>query len=1491
MSTAHTNTMVGAALVAGGGIGGMQAALDLAEAGIKVYLVEAKPSIGGVMARLDKTFPTNDCAMCTMSPRLVDIGRHKDIEIITLAEIDRITGEAGNFTVALNKKARYVDESKCTGCGLCVSACPVVLSNEFDLGLSQRKAIYTLFPQAVPNKPAIDKREERPCRAACMYRCPVHTNVLGYVKLIAQGKFREAYQMNRDVNPLPSVCGRVCYAPCEAACNRGQLDEPVAIRQLKMFVADQVNIDELPLPAIAKTGKKVAVIGAGPAGLAAANDLALQGHQVTVFEAQPEPGGMLRYGIPEYRLPRETLRKEIDYIRKMGVEIRTGAQVGKDISVARIRQEYAATFIAVGAQTGMNLEVDGAELPGVVDGIKFLQAVNVGGNVQVGRKVAVVGGGNTAIDCARTAKRLGGEEITMVYRRSRTEMPAAKEEIESLEQEGIKIAYLSLPTKFLSDGGRLSGMQCIRMALGAPDSSGRRRPVPVPGSEFTMAVDTAIIAVGQLTQIDFLKALGISLNLNGTLAIDRKTGATNLEGIFAGGDVVTGAAYVIDAIAAGKKAARSIGQYLRGVPIEAPEEEKEPEKLSDREIAALKQRFLSRKRAEMKQLPVLERIGNFREVALGFEREQAVQEALRCLAGQIEGCIECRECERHCDAAAIDFGQKDHQISLSVGAVILAPGYESFDPRAKPQLGYGRFRNVITAPEFERILSASGPFQGKVVRPSDQKTPKRIAFIQCVGSRERERDYCSGVCCMYATKEALIAKEHIGEDLQCDIFFMDLRAFGKGFEAYYERAKAQGVNYIRCRPPVVEEAPGTGNLRIQYLTEGDRKTSREYDLVVLSTGLLPPKSSRRLAEGLGIELNEFSFCRTSAFTPAQSSREGVYVAGPFAEPKDIPETVVHASAAAAKALSLLREAKGSLIAAKEYPPEMDVRGQPPRIGVFVCHCGTNIAGVVDVTSVTEYARTLPDVVCAEDNLYTCSNDTQERIKQQVREHRLNRVIVASCSPRTHESLFRNTCREAGLNGYLFEMANIRDQCSWVHMQQPEKATHKAMDLVRMAAAKARLIEPLQKRRLSVKRGALVIGAGLAGMVAATELSSQGFDVYLVEREKEPGGNMRRVQYLLNGEKPGEELLSLRERVQQEKKIHLFTEARVTSIEGSLGNFKSTISTAGCDVTVEHGVVIVATGASQYAPTEYLYGTCPEVITQLDLEARLSKSSEPGRDAIAGTVVMIQCVGSRDKERPYCSRVCCSEAIKNALKIKERNPDANVYVLYRDIRTYGFREAYYSKAREQGVVFLRYEEDRKPEVVRNGGRLEVSVYSPLMEREIVIPADLLVLSAGIVPDRDSKEIAQLLKVPLNQDGFFLEAHMKLRPVDFATDGVFVCGMAHAAKSIDESIIQAQAAAARASGILSKDYVELEATVSCVMEDRCDGCAYCVDPCPFKAIRLVEYQSNGTTKKRVQVDEAVCKGCGTCQATCPKNAIFVWHFRPEQLTAQIHAALNI
>jgi heterodisulfide reductase subunit A len=855
---------------------------------------------------------------------------------------------------------------------------------------------------------------------------------------------------------------------------------------------------------------------------------------------------------------------------------------------------------------------------------------------------------------------------------------------------------------------------------------------------------------------------------------------------------------------------------------------------------------------------------------------------------------ECEICKEFCEAEAIDHEQKEEKLDLEVGAVVLSPGFDLFDPKEKEDLGYGVYPNVVTSIEFERILSATGPYLGHVLRPSDQKEPKRIGFIQCVGSRDCDRDYCSSVCCMYATKEAIIAKEHAGQDLECDIFFMDVRAYGKGFEEYYKKGEEIGVKYIRCLPPSIEEVPETKNLIVNYLDENDLKVSREYDMVVLSIGMLAPKSAQELAEKFGLQLNEYNFCETSVFNPVESGREGIYIAGPFTEPKDIPETIMQASGASSKVLSLLKEEKGSLITTKEYPPEIDVSGQEPRIGVFICHCGTNIAGVVNVPDVVEYAKTLPNVVFADNNLYTCSNDTQEIIKEKIKEHNLNRVVVASCTPRTHEPLFRNTIREAGLNPYLFEMANIRDQCSWVHMGEPNKATTKSKDLVRMAVAKDRLLEPLQKRTVPINKAALVIGAGVSGMSAALEVADQGYEVHLVEREKELGGNLRHIFYLLNGDDPQKELQRLIERAKNTENIHLYTDAKIENIEGSIGDFKTKLSQNGKSVEFEHGVVIVAAGAKEYQPKEYLYGQNDKVLTQVELEERLAPGGEwsaVGKNGFPKNVAMIQCVGSRDEERPYCSRICCSVAVKNALKIKELSPESNVYILYRDVRTYGFNDKYYTEARKKNVAFLRYDQDRKPEVTPNGNGLNVGVFDQTLQTPIEISTDLVVLSAGVVADEGNEELAKFLKVTLNQDNFFLEAHMKLRPVDFATDGVYLCGLAHSPKSIDESIVQAQATASRAATILAKDSIELEATISEVIDDNCDGCAYCVEPCPYQAITLIEYMREGSVKKTVDVNEKLCKGCGCCMATCPKKGILVKGFKLEQIAAQVEAALGV
>jgi heterodisulfide reductase subunit A len=846
----------------------------------------------------------------------------------------------------------------------------------------------------------------------------------------------------------------------------------------------------------------------------------------------------------------------------------------------------------------------------------------------------------------------------------------------------------------------------------------------------------------------------------------------------------------------------------------------------------------------------------------------------------------CKSCENFCQANAIDYEQQDEIEEVDVGAVVLSPGFEQFDPDLKKELGYGRYPNVLSSLQFERLLSASGPYLGEILRPSDEKHPKKVAWIQCVGSREVDYNYCSSVCCMYATKEAIIAKEH-QPDLDCTIFYIDMRAFGKGFDAYYERAKELGVRYIRCRPSSVKEIHGTSDLKITYLQDDGQITTEEFGMVVLSTGLRPPPSVRKLADKFGIELDEHGFADTQGFTPVETSRPGVYVCGPFAGPKDIPETVMEASAGAAKVMALLKEQRGTLITHKEYPPEKDVSGQEPRIGVFVCHCGRNIGGYADVPSIVEYAKTLPNVVYAEDNLYTCSTDTQKQITRLINEQDLNRVVVASCSPRTHEPLFRNTCRQAGLNEYLFEMANIRDQCTWVHMNEPEAATHKARDLVRMAVAKARMLEPLHRGTLKINNDALVIGGGLAGMTAALNLADQDFKVSLVEKEQELGGSLRHIHSLLNGENPQEKLAGLIEQVKSNKNIDVYLGGQVAAVEGSVGNFISTIRQDGQETRVGHGAAIVAAGAREYEPTEYLYGNDSRVITQRSLDEWIAE----GRDEVknAKSIVMIQCVGSREKERPYCSRVCCSQAIKNSIALKEANPQTDVYVLYRDVRAYGFLEQHYRRARELGVRFIRYEEDKKPEVSAQDGMLRVSCFDPMLNMPISVNCDLLVLAAAIIPNEDVDELGKLFKIPLNQDKFFLEAHMKLRPVDFATDGVFMCGLAHCPKSVDESIAQANAAAARAATILSKDEIELEATISEVVDANCDGCAYCIDPCPYNALTLIEYMHKGSIKKTVQRDGALCKGCGVCQATCPKKGIFIRGFKLEQIGAMVDAAL--
>jgi heterodisulfide reductase subunit A len=840
-----------------------------------------------------------------------------------------------------------------------------------------------------------------------------------------------------------------------------------------------------------------------------------------------------------------------------------------------------------------------------------------------------------------------------------------------------------------------------------------------------------------------------------------------------------------------------------------------------------------------------------------------------CVHFQTDACGICRET---CPAGAIDYSQQDESIRFNAGAVILVPGFCLYDAARRPELGYGRYPNVVGSLQFERILSASGPYLGKVLRPSDLHAPERIAFIQCVGSRQEEHDFCSSVCCMYAIKEAIIAKEH-DPDIEFTIFYIDIRAVGKDFDSYYERAMQLGIRFIPCRPARVEEVADSNNLRIGYTVNGQYE-SREFDMVVLANGLQPPRDSEQLAETFGIELNRHGFAATRHFDPTATSRAGVYVCGPFAEPKDIPETVVEASAAASRAMVDLEALRGQEISVPPLPPEKNTYGLPIRIGVFVCHCGKNIGGIVDVPAVAEYARDLPQVVYAADNLYTCSADTQVAMKEVIEEYELNRVVVASCSPRTHEPLFQQTLREAGLNPHLFEMTNIRDQCSWVHMHQGREATEKSKDLVRMAVAKAGRLAALKSISLPVTAKALVVGGGLAGLTCSLSIADQGFQVYLVESSSRLGGIARRLPRTLQGGNARAHLEELIARVENHKLIKLFTSSCLRKVEGFVGNFVTRVGKIDGDpelLEIEHGVAVLATGGEESEPGEYCYGESEKIRTQLELSTDLAD----GVFRTPDTVVMIQCVGSREPDHPYCSRVCCQAAIRNALRIKEINPEANVFILYRDMRNYGFREEYYTRAREEGICFIRYETERKPGVKLADGKVLVTFYDALLDAELEIRSDLLVLSARIDPNPDNERLSQFFKVPLNKDKFFLEAHVKLRPVDFATDGVYVCGLAHYPKDIRETISQAQAASSRALTVLSRESLEAAGKIAYVEEARCSGCGACVPVCAYNAISLDE------ERRLCVVNEATCKGCGACAATCRAAAIRLHGFEDEQI----------
>jgi heterodisulfide reductase subunit A len=851
----------------------------------------------------------------------------------------------------------------------------------------------------------------------------------------------------------------------------------------------------------------------------------------------------------------------------------------------------------------------------------------------------------------------------------------------------------------------------------------------------------------------------------------------------------------------------------------------------------------------------------------------------------------CAICESVCKNEAIDLHQEPEKLEVKVGTIVLSAGYEAFDPKLRGDYGYGKMQNVVTSLDFERLLCATGPHEGEVLRPSDKKHPHKIAWIQCVGSRQvipGGNSYCSAVCCTYTQKQVILTKDHDPE-AECTIFHNDIRSYGKDFEPFYQRTEQlPGIRFIRSYVSIGKEIPESKNVTIRYDTAEDGVKEEEFDLVVLSIGLNPPADSGDLADKFGIELNSHGFCKATPSNPMETTQPGIFVSGAFQGPMDIPESVFSASGAGSQCGEFLNYRRGQLSKERIYPAEKDVSQEEARVGVFVCHCGANIGRVVDVPAVVDYAATLDNVVYATEQLFSCATDSAEAITETIKENNLNRVVVAACSPRTLEPLFRDTLREGGINQYYFEMANIREHCSWVHSKEKEDATQKAKDITRMSVARASLLQPLQEIDLPVNRAALVVGGGIAGMTSALSIASQGHEVHLLEKDTDLGGIARKIHYTVDGMDVQTYLRDLVRTVYRHPSIHVYTDATITEATGYVGNFVTRVKSERGDTEIKHGAAVIAVGADVYKPSEYLYGQDDRVMTNLELEERIINADE--KLINSQSLVMIQCVGCRQEDRNYCARICCNQSIKNALKLKKINPGMDIYILFRDIRTYGFAEDYYREASDNDVKFIRYEPDDKPrvEAVEHEGRsvLRVVVTDPILGKQLAIDADHLSLAAAVIPLASNSEIAQFFKVSLGPDEFFKEAHVKLRPVEFSTEGIFLCGLAHYPKHIPESINQAYGAASRALTLLSHDTVTVSGSICEVNEMACMGCGACISACTYGAI---EFHKTKQGNKAV-VNPVLCKGDGLCNAKCPTGAIYLKHFTDEDILSQIDAAVG-
>ena len=1189
---------VGAVMMVGGGISGMQSALDLANSGFKVYLVESAPAIGGKMAQLDKTFPTNDCSMCIVSPKLVEVGRHRNIELLTHSEVERVEGQEGNFTVRIKQHARYVDIDKCTGCGLCELACPVTCLSWFPEQ-----------PEPGEKKKKLKAKDKGVIKGDGP---PLPVSIRSWTFIVDEEKC--------------SKCG-FCYRACLHSAIKWKAKETATIDQEKCT-------------------------GCG-----------------ACFVVCPE--------------------------KFSAVTIDNAPELDKGLGAAVVARSQAIINERGGREKGDCIRCGLCVMMcSKVMGISALKMTPEG--IEVGRDICQVCG-----SCASVC-----------------------------------------PVQFL-DVPRLTDKQ-VRPLLN-----------------------------------EFNEGLNVRKPVN----------------IF----------------------------YPQAVP----------------------------------RVPVIDE-----------------SSCVRLNTG------ECGTCATVCGVGAIDYSHVEKEKEVMVGSIIFSPGIEVFNARQRGEFGYGVYKNVVTSIEFERLLSASGPTSGTVARPGDGRHPRKIAWIQCVGSRDHScnRDYCSSVCCMYATKEAYIAREH-DADIEPTIFYIDIRSFGKNFDGYIDRAKEHNVRFVRAMVSRIFEDPVTGDLEVRYMDESGQKVSEVFEMVVLSVGIQVSESTKKLAKELEIEVDDYGFAVTDSFNPLASSRPGIYVGGAFNGPKDIPETVSEASGAAQAASAAIAVSRGSLLTQEELPEERIVEpDEELRIGVFVCHCGSNIASVVDVAGVTEYAATLPGVVYADKPLYTCSQDSQEQMKEAIKKHNLNRVVVAACSPSTHEPLFMSTLRQAGINKYFFDMANIRDHCSWVHPTEPEKATEKSKRLMRMAVANAAQAEPLSELEFDVDTSLLVIGGGVAGMTAAIEAARQGFGVYLVEQQEELGGQLRNLKRSWDGKDFRELLNSLKEQILNNSRIKVFTNAAIVDQNGFIGSFETEIMTpSGGTRKVSHGATLVATGTSEYRPDIYGLKEFAQVVSQTDFETLIV--DQPGIAQGLHSVVMLQCAGSRCATHlNYCSRICCNQAVKNSLLLKELNPEVRVDVLYRDMRCYGLGELEYRKARMKGVNFIRFDHDKTaPDIKVTHEEVSVEIHDPSIRLDVVLRPELLVLSTGIVPN-DTEELATMLRVPRNDNGFFIEAHAKLRPVDLASEGLFMAGTAHAPKSVTETIAQAQAAVARAATILSKDKLKLSGVYSVVHPENCAVCLTCVRACPYGVPVITEEHT-------AYINPALCQGCGICVAECPAGTITLGRFEDRNINAKL------